>query len=84
MKTILIDVLPFEFKKSSLTESVADGKLIVTGTLQRAEAKNQNGRVYPKGVLKREAEKYMDWYLRVFGPENFFFEVQPEDQPEDV
>ncbi len=27
--------------------------------LQRAEAKNQNGRVYPTEILKREVEEYM-------------------------
>ncbi len=26
------------------------------------------------------AEKWTDWYLRVFGPERFYMEVQPEDQ----
>lgn len=30
----------------------------------------------------QEAEKYTDWFLRVFGPENFYLEVQPEDQEE--
>lgn len=30
----------------------------------------------------QEAEQYMDWYLRVFGPDRFYFEVQPEDQQE--
>ncbi len=28
----------------------------------------------------QEAERYMDWYLDVFGPDRFYFEVQPEDQ----
>jgi len=66
MNTLLIDVLPFEFKikKASLTESLSDGKLLVTGTLQRAEAKNQNGRIYPKGILEREATKYMDNFVK--------------------
>lgn len=32
--------------------------LIVKAVLQRANAKNQNGRVYPKEILIREAEKY--------------------------
>jgi hypothetical protein len=66
MNTLLIDVLPFEFKikKTSLTESLSDGKLLVTGTLQRAEAKNQNGRIYPKGILEREATKYMDNFVK--------------------
>ena len=44
MKQVLIDILPFEFKKTSLNESLKDGKLYVTGVLQRADAKNQNGR----------------------------------------
>lgn len=64
MKQVLIDVLPFEFKKSSLNESYADGKMVVTGVLQRADAKNQNGRVYPEDILKREAEKYMDNFVK--------------------
>lgn len=64
MKQVLIDVLPFEFKKSSLNESLRDGKLIVTGVLQRAEAKNQNGRVYPKEILSRESQKYMENFVK--------------------
>jgi hypothetical protein len=64
MKQVLIDVLPFEFKKTSLNESIRDGKLIVSGVLQRAEAKNQNGRIYPKEILKREAEKYMENFVK--------------------
>ena len=64
MKQVLIDILPFEFKKTSLNESLKDGKLYVTGVLQRAYAKNQNGRVYPVDVLKREAEKYMQNFVK--------------------
>lgn len=64
MKHILIDVLPFEFKKSSLNESLSSGKMLVTGTLQRADAKNQNGRVYPKEILEREAQKYMENFVK--------------------
>ena len=64
MKQVLIDVLPFEFKKSSINESYSDGKMVVTGVLQRADAKNQNGRVYPVEILKREAEKYMDNFVK--------------------
>ena len=30
----------------------------------------------------QEAEKRMDWFLNVFGPDRFYFEVQPEDQKE--
>jgi hypothetical protein len=41
MKQVLIDVMPFEFKKSALNESLKDGKLLVSGVLQRADAKNK-------------------------------------------
>jgi hypothetical protein len=64
MKQVLIDVMPFEFKKSALNESLKDAKLLVSGVLQRADAKNQNGRVYPVDVLKREAEKYMQNFVK--------------------
>lgn len=30
----------------------------------------------------KEAERVMDWYLKIFGPERFYFEIQPEDQQE--
>jgi DNA polymerase-3 subunit alpha len=30
----------------------------------------------------KEAEERVDWFLRVFGPDRFFLEVQPEDQEE--
>ena len=64
MKQVLIDVMPFEFKRTSLNESLKDGKLLVSGVLQRADAKNQNGRVYPEDVLKREADKYMQNFVK--------------------
>ncbi len=64
MKQVLIDVIPFEFNKSALNESLKDGKLLVSGVLQRADAKNQNGRLYPVDVLKREAEKYMENFVK--------------------
>lgn len=34
------------------------GRTIVKGILQRAGAENQNGRVYPREILEREAKKY--------------------------
>jgi hypothetical protein len=60
MKQLLVDYIPFEISPEQITESVKEnnGKLIVRGVLQRAEAKNQNGRVYPKEVLMREANSY--------------------------
>ena len=37
---------------------VANGGLILSGVMQRAEAQNGNGRVYPMRVLEREVENY--------------------------
>ena len=59
-KNLLVDYIPFEISKEQINESISqnDGRLIVKGVLQRAEAKNQNGRVYPRDTLVREAKKY--------------------------
>ena len=52
--------------KQLLVESLTqnNGKLVVKGVLQRAEAKNQNGRVYPMETLMREAKKYAGTYIK--------------------
>ena len=60
MKQVIVDYIPFEITPQQINESMKNnnGRLVVQGVLQRAEAKNQNGRVYPKETLMREAEKY--------------------------
>jgi len=60
MKEIIVDYIPFEITPQQINESMKDnnGRLVVKGVLQRAEAKNQNGRVYPRETLVREAKKY--------------------------
>ena len=66
-KPELIDVILFEpFKNDLLTESINNptGKFLVEGVLQRAGAKNQNGRIYPKWILEREAEKYINTRIK--------------------
>ena len=65
MKNLIVDYLPFEIKPEQINESIKenDGKLIVRGVLQRAEAKNQNGRVYPREILQREAKKYTKEFI---------------------
>jgi hypothetical protein len=64
-RQLLIDVLTFEPQRKSLTEALSgSGPFIVKGILQRAEAKNQNGRVYPFSTLQREAEKYNDGFIK--------------------
>ena len=66
MRELLVDYIPFEVSKYQIQESLKenDGKLIVKGVLQRADAKNQNGRVYPKGILVREAKNYSEGYVK--------------------
>ena len=66
MRQLIVDYIPFEITPQQITESMStnDGKLIVKGVLQRAEAKNQNGRVYPKDLLMREAKKYTENFIQ--------------------
>ena len=61
-KKLLVDVRPFEISRHKINESIKenDGRLIVKGVLQRAESKNQNGRVYPREVLLKEVSKYLE------------------------
>tara|TARA_Y100001937_G_C7096620_1_gene320389 strand:- start:481 stop:1098 length:618 start_codon:yes stop_codon:yes gene_type:complete len=64
-KQLIVDYLPFEIEPDQINESIKEnnGKLIVRGVLQRAESKNQNGRVYPKDILMREAKKYTEEFI---------------------
>ena len=39
-------------------QMVKNGSMFLTGVMQRAEAKNGNGRRYPRNVLQREVENY--------------------------
>jgi len=66
MKQLLVDTIPFEVSRSDINESMGKngGRLIVNGVLQRAESKNQNGRVYPKEILMREAKKYASEFIK--------------------
>jgi len=60
-KQVLIEYLAFTPKPQSLQEAKLNPtkNLIVEGVVQRADAKNENGRVYPKNILHREVEKYI-------------------------
>ena len=64
-KSLLIDTMLFEVSPQQINESISDnkGRLIVSGVLQRAESKNQNGRVYPREILMREAKKYTKEFI---------------------
>ena len=61
MAQLLVDVTPF---KSVLKESKdRPGVYEVEGVMQRAVAENQNGRVYSKAILEREASKYIKEFV---------------------
>ena len=66
MKNLIVDYIPFEVTPQQINESMKEnnGKLIVKGVLQRADAKNQNGRVYPKEILTREAKNYSQNFIK--------------------
>jgi len=59
-KSLLIEYSIFTPKTTQLTEGVKGARnLLVEGVVQRADSKNQNGRVYPKHILENEVEKYI-------------------------
>jgi|TARA_R110000851_G_scaffold303232_1_gene460777 hypothetical protein len=52
--------MTFEYDPGLIKEQTAaqDGKFLMKGVLQKANTLNQNGRVYPIGVLAREVQNY--------------------------
>ena len=65
-KKLIMDCMTFEVSPEQLNESIKEnnGKLIVSGVLQRANAKNQNGRIYPREILAREAKNYSNVQIK--------------------
>jgi len=58
---LLTEHIPFTVDREIIEESINSSKpLVVTGVIQRAEAKNQNGRIYPREILEREIENYIN------------------------
>ena len=66
-KALLVEYMPFKpigpVNEQMGKKYGVPGGLVVQGVLQRAGAKNQNGRVYPKNILDREAKKYQKEYI---------------------
>jgi DNA polymerase III subunit alpha len=61
-----------------LLEKYSEGLIVLTACL---------GGHIPKLLMQQnfaEAEKRIDWFTGVFGKDRFFFEVQPEDQTEQI
>ena len=65
-RKLLVEVQTFRADPRMLKESLErpNAPFRVKGILQRAGIKNQNGRIYPKDVLMREAQKYNDTFVR--------------------
>ena len=66
-RQLLIDCISFEPIRDIIFEEASRDpmrKLIVKGILQRAGIKNQNGRVYGKDILMREAKKYEENFVK--------------------
>jgi hypothetical protein len=61
-KQLIVSTLPFEFTREQIAESIESngGDLVVRGILQKAKEQNQNGRVYTRDLLEREAGKYQE------------------------
>jgi len=62
---LLREYTELEYDRGLLSEAL-DGTaplVLKNVLLQRAEAKNQNGRVYPKEVLLRETRKYKEEFV---------------------
>jgi hypothetical protein len=66
-KQLIMDFMQFKpigsLNESNGAKYGVPGGFIVQGVLQRAGAKNQNGRVYPKRILERECVKYKKEYI---------------------
>ena len=57
---LLTEWLPLSVKPGLIAESRRNnnGKIFLTGVLQRCDTLNQNGRIYPRSVLEREMMNY--------------------------
>ena len=65
-KNLIIDYVgSFHYTPQQLNEAMTsnNGKLILSGPLQRYGSTNQNQRIYPEDVLKREATKYKNTFI---------------------
>lgn len=63
MDTLLVNIIP---SKPTIKESKErPGVFEVVGIMQRAEEKNQNGRVYSRPILESAVQKYIDEFVKV-------------------
>lgn len=65
-RQLLVEYNPLIYDASMINEALKTGNGTVTikAILQRANAQNQNGRVYTRELLQREVDKYMNEFVR--------------------
>jgi hypothetical protein len=64
-RKLIMDCMSFEISREVISEAMkSNGAFLVKGVLQRANAKNQNGRIYPKEILQRESQKYEQNFIK--------------------
>lgn len=64
-KKLISDFNELVYDRQLITEAVNEGgALRIPAILQRADAENQNGRVYPLDILRREAERYDSEFVK--------------------
>ena len=58
---LLTEYRPFSVDRQLAEATLKENRpLTVKGIIQRAETKNQNGRIYPREILEREIKKYIE------------------------
>lgn len=68
MKQLLKETIGYIFPSKSLKENIGINKtvpVVLEGIVQRADAKNGNGRIYPKHILEREIKKLQDFIQEI-------------------
>ena len=57
---LLTEWTPLAYTSEMIKESrqLNGGKILLKGVLQKSDTLNQNGRIYPKGIIEREVENY--------------------------
>lgn len=65
MKNLLVEYNVIQYSKQLITEAadVTRPLVLKNVVLQRANAKNQNGRIYPIDILQREAKVYKNSFI---------------------
>jgi hypothetical protein len=65
-KQLLVEYFPLQYDQNQILSEAANPNAMikVKCILQRANAKNQNGRIYPRELLMREAQKYETEFIK--------------------